>query len=69
MCDSEVLNEIKYPLQFLFLLFTVVMIPLLLHVVKKFLPIDQELLPMFLLPSINLHLQTLFQLEEDIDLS
>lgn len=54
---------IAHPFQFLLLLFSAVMIPLLLHILKKFLPVDKEFFSMLLLPNINLALQTLLQLK------
>lgn len=52
-----------YPLQLLLLLLRVVTLPLLLHVLQELPPTHQELLAVFLLPTVNLGLQNLFQLE------
>lgn len=71
-CDGEikevgvVVKLIAHPFQFLLLLFSVVMIPLLLDVLKKFLLIDQEFFSVLLLPYIDLALQTLLQLKHKI---
>lgn len=56
-----------HPLQFLPLLLIVVLIPLLLHILKKLLPIDLKFCPVFLLPHVNLGLETLFQLQQRQD--
>lgn len=58
------IKRMVYPFQFLLLLLGMVIFPLLLHILKKFLSVDQELSAVLLLPGINLGLQTLFQLEQ-----
>lgn len=56
-------GEATYPLQFLLFLLRVVTLPLLLHELQKLPPADQEFLAVLLLPTVNLGLQDLFQLE------
>lgn len=64
---SASVKSVTHPLQLLLLLLIVVLIPLLLHILKKLLPIDLKFCPVFLLPHVNLGFQTLFQLQQGRD--
>lgn len=63
VCHS---NNFTYPFKLLLLLFTVVLIPLLLHIIEEFLSVHQKIFAMLLLPSVDLGFQTLFQLKTSI---